>query len=57
VFSVLLRWLVGPAAIADCLYLFWNLPVLTRTLLFCWNTFGILVYLLCGVRKSRLAKV
>ena len=55
VFSVPLWWLVGPAAIAGCLYLFWNLPVLTQTLFFCWNAFGILVYLLYGVRKSRFA--
>jgi APA family basic amino acid/polyamine antiporter len=56
VFSVPLWWLVGPAAIAGCLYLFWNLPVLTQTLFFCWNAIGILVYLLYGVRKSRFAR-
>ncbi|MDE2631458.1 MAG: amino acid permease, partial [Alphaproteobacteria bacterium] len=56
VFSVPLWWLVGPAAIAGCLYLFWNLPVLTQTLFFCWNAVGIVVYLLYGVRKSRFAE-
>ncbi len=55
VFRVPLWWLVGPAAIVGCLYLFWNLPVLTQTLFFCWNAFGIAVYLLYGVRKSRFA--
>jgi hypothetical protein len=32
-----------------------RLHVLTQTLFFCWNGVGILVYLLYGVRKSRLA--
>jgi APA family basic amino acid/polyamine antiporter len=55
VFSVPLWWLVGPAAIAGCLYLFWNLPVLTQSLFFVWNGVGIVVYLLYGMRKSRFA--
>jgi APA family basic amino acid/polyamine antiporter len=57
VFSVPFWWLVGPAAIAGCLYLFWNLPGLTQHLFFIWNGIGIFVYALYGVRKSRLAKV
>jgi APA family basic amino acid/polyamine antiporter len=56
VFSVPLWWLVGPAAIAGCLYLFWNLPGLTQHLFFIWNGIGILVYAFYGVRKSRLAQ-
>jgi APA family basic amino acid/polyamine antiporter len=55
VFRAPLWWLVGPGAIAGCLYLFWNLPVLTQHLFFIWNTIGIAVYALYGVRKSRLA--
>jgi APA family basic amino acid/polyamine antiporter len=56
VFSVPLWWLVGPAAIGGCLYLFWNLPDLTHGLFLIWNAVGIVVYLCYGVWKSRLAK-
>ncbi|HUO99141.1 MAG TPA: amino acid permease, partial [Rhizomicrobium sp.] len=56
VFRTPLWWLVGPAAIAGCLYLFWNLPGLTQHLFFVWNAIGIAVYALYGVRKSRLAQ-
>jgi basic amino acid/polyamine antiporter, APA family len=56
VFRAPLWWLVGPAAIAGCAYLFWNLPGLTQKLFFVWNGVGILVYALYGVRKSRLAR-
>jgi basic amino acid/polyamine antiporter, APA family len=56
VFSVPFWWLVGPAAIAGCLYLFWNLPGLTQHLFFIWNGIGIAVYALYGVRKNRLAQ-
>ncbi|MBU6298071.1 MAG: amino acid permease [Alphaproteobacteria bacterium] len=56
VFSVPLWWLVGPAAIAGCLYLFWSLPGLTQHLFFIWNGVGILVYLGYGMRKSLLAR-
>ncbi len=55
VFRTPLWWLVGPAAIAGCAYLFWNLPGLTQRLFLIWNTIGIVVYALYGVRKSRLA--
>ena len=55
VFSTPLWWLVGPAAILGCLYLFWSLPVLTQTLFFVWNGAGIAVYLLYAMRKSRFA--
>jgi basic amino acid/polyamine antiporter, APA family len=56
VFSVPLWWLVGPAGVLGCLYLFWNLPGLTQYLFFAWNGLGILVYLAYGMRRSRLAK-
>jgi len=55
VFRTPLWWLVGPAAIAGCLYLFWNLPGLTQHLFLVWNGIGIAVYALYGVRRSRLA--
>jgi APA family basic amino acid/polyamine antiporter len=56
VFSVPLWWLVGPAAIAGCLYLFWSLPGLTQHLFFIWNGVGIAVYLIYGVRNSKFAR-
>jgi basic amino acid/polyamine antiporter, APA family len=55
VFRTPLWWLVGPGAIAGCLYLFWNLPGLTQHLFFIWNGVGIVVYALYGVWRSRLA--
>jgi APA family basic amino acid/polyamine antiporter len=51
-----LWWLVGPAAIVGCIYLFLNLPVLTQHLFFIWNGVGIVVYLVYGMHKSRLAQ-
>jgi basic amino acid/polyamine antiporter, APA family len=56
VFRVPLWWAVGPAAIAGCIYLFWNLPSLTQILFVVWNGIGIAFYAVYGVRKSRLAK-
>jgi APA family basic amino acid/polyamine antiporter len=57
VFHTPLAWLVGPAAILGCAYLFYNLPGLTQRLFLIWNAIGIAVYALYGVRKSRLAKI
>jgi APA family basic amino acid/polyamine antiporter len=46
---------IGIATIAGCLYLFSSLP--TRTQLWCliWNTAGLLLYVVYGRRRSRLA--
>ena len=41
-----LAWLVGPAAIAGCLYLFWNLQTKTKLFFVAWNGLGLLVYAL-----------
>jgi APA family basic amino acid/polyamine antiporter len=48
-------WLVGPAAVLGCLYLFSTLPVSTLINFLIWNTGGVVVYLLYGRVKSRLA--
>ena len=48
-------WLVGPLAIAGCLYLFWSLPALTRWLFLGWNLVGLVVYLAWSRRHSVLA--
>ncbi len=49
-------WLVGPLAIVGCLYLFWNLPGITKKWFFIWNAAGLLIYLLVTRHKSVLAK-
>jgi APA family basic amino acid/polyamine antiporter len=48
-------WLVGPAAVLGCLYLFSTLPVSTLINFLVWNAGGVVVYLLYGRVKSRLA--
>jgi len=54
-FRTPLPWVVGTAAILGCAYLFFSLPDITRTRFYIWNSIGIVVYFLYGVRKSRLA--
>jgi APA family basic amino acid/polyamine antiporter len=56
-FRTPLWWLLGPAAIIGCLYLFASLPVSTQQRFLIWNAAGLGVYLLYGRRMSRLAKV
>jgi len=48
-------WLVGPVGILGCLYLFTSLSTKTMLFFLGWNTLGVLVYLLYGRAKSRLA--
>ncbi len=55
-FTTPLWWLVGPLAIAGCLYLFWNLPGVTQIRFFIWNGIGLVVYFLFARRNSNLAK-
>lgn len=56
VFRVPAAWIVGPVAIIGCLYLFWNLPLFTQILFVAWNLAGGIVYILYGLRQSRLAR-
>jgi APA family basic amino acid/polyamine antiporter len=56
VFRAPLAWIVGPACILGCLWLFLNgLPAFTQQWFLLWNGIGLVVYLIYGVRKSRLA--
>jgi len=55
-FSTPLWWLVGPAAIVGCLYLFSSLQTVTQEFFFAWNAVGILVYAVYSVRTSKFAK-
>lgn len=48
-------WLVGPLAVAGCLYLFWSLAEVTKAMFFAWNAIGVIVYLAYGRTRSRLA--
>ncbi|MDB5466187.1 MAG: amino acid permease [Phenylobacterium sp.] len=54
-FKTPLWWLVGPLAVAGCLYLFWSLADVTKALFFAWNALGVGVYLAYGRTRSRLA--
>ena len=56
-FKTPLIWLIGPAGILGCLYLFTSLSVKTIVFFFGWNAVGVLVYLLYGRTRSRLAEV
>jgi APA family basic amino acid/polyamine antiporter len=50
-----LVWLIAPAAVLGCVYLFTSLSVRTMEFFFAWNALGVVVYLLFGRVKSRLA--
>ena len=54
-FSTPWVWLVGPAGIAGCLYLFSSLAAKTMEFFLIWNLFGVVVYLIYGRSRSRLA--
>jgi APA family basic amino acid/polyamine antiporter len=49
-------WLVGPAAVIGCLYLFVSLPRLTQFRFWIWTALGAVVYVLYGYRRSPLGK-
>jgi len=50
-----LVWVIAPATIAGCLYLFSSLQTQTMVFFFAANAIGVVVYLLYGRNKSRLA--
>jgi APA family basic amino acid/polyamine antiporter len=54
-FTTPVVWLIGPAAVLGCAYLFTSLSAKTITFFFAWNAVGVVVYLLYGRAKSRLA--
>lgn len=43
-FSTPLPWVVGTIAIVGCAYLFWSLPIKTRTYFVIWNLLGLILY-------------
>jgi APA family basic amino acid/polyamine antiporter len=49
-------WLIAPAAILGCLYLFSSLTAKTIAFFFAWNTIGVVVYVLYARKGSTLAR-
>jgi len=56
-FRTPLAWILAPVCIVGCLYLFLNgLPQFTQWWFVIWNSAGLIIYFLYGIRASRLAK-
>lgn len=49
-------WIVGPLAVAGCIYLFISLPKLTQGRFAIWTAIGAVVYFIYGYRRSPLGK-
>ncbi|AOG00331.1 MAG: amino acid permease [Blastomonas fulva] len=49
-------WLVGPATIAGCIFLFLNLPFEAMIVLPAWAAVGLVIYYLYGYKASHLGK-
>ena len=56
VFRAPWAWIIGPAGIVGCAYLFVSLPWATMWRFFAWNALGLLVYFLYARRTSALAR-
>ncbi len=56
VYRTPLAWIVGPLAIAGCLYLFWSLPVKTRLFFLVWNLIGLACYFLWRLARPKAAQ-
>jgi APA family basic amino acid/polyamine antiporter len=54
-FSTPLVWLIGPAAVLGCIYLFTSLSAKTMIFFAIWNAAGVVAYLLYGRTRSVLA--
>jgi APA family basic amino acid/polyamine antiporter len=49
-------WLVGPATIAGCIFLFLNLPFEAMLVLPAWGAVGMVIYYLYGYRTSHVGR-
>lgn len=49
-------WLVAPATVAGCVFLFLNLPLDAMIVLPLWSAIGIVIYLSYGRRRSHLGR-
>ncbi|HVF92937.1 MAG TPA: amino acid permease [Sphingomonas sp.] len=54
-FRTPLAWIVAPAAILGCVYLFTSLQSVTQIWFFAWNALGLLVYFFYGRRRATMA--
>jgi len=54
-FSTPFVWVIAPAAVLGCLYLFTSLAAKTITFFFIWNAIGVVIYLVYARTRSRLA--
>jgi APA family basic amino acid/polyamine antiporter len=55
VYRTPLAWVIAPAAIAGCLYLFWSLPTKTRLFFLAWNLIGLAIYFILRGRNAAKA--
>ncbi len=55
-FRTPMLWLVGPATIAGCIFLFLNLPFEAMIVLPAWGAIGLVIYYLYGYKASHLGK-
>lgn len=55
-FRTPMLWLVGPATIAGCIFLFLNLPFEAMIVLPAWAAIGLVIYYLYGYKASHLGK-
>jgi APA family basic amino acid/polyamine antiporter len=55
-FRTPMLWLVGPATIAGCIFLFLNLPFEAMIVLPAWGAVGLVIYYLYGYKASHLGK-
>ena len=55
-FTTPLPWLIGPIAIAGCIYLFSSLPVKTQTYFLFWNLFGLVIYMVYSSSRAEKAR-
>jgi APA family basic amino acid/polyamine antiporter len=53
VYRAPLAWVVGPAAILGCLYLFWNLQTETKVFFTIWNVIGLGAYFAWRLRQPQ----
>jgi APA family basic amino acid/polyamine antiporter len=49
-------WLIGPATILGCVFLFFNLPASAMLVLPIWGAIGLAIYYLYGYRKSHVGR-
>jgi len=55
-FKVPMLWLIGPATIVGCVFLFFNLPMEAMLVLPAWGAIGLVIYFAYSYRASHLGK-